>query len=515
MATTGWGPAAGSPGGTIVKSGYGIAGAASPGPDPEPEPLNPDADIRRLVTIDSTGTVTELLTLETADTLLSVKDSFTVKPAERKGAEAGSGRRYQGTRTVNESHGNASVAWKVLVKGPEAPDVASNIEALIAEFEGLLHQPNVYLEWVPVGHNRSTYYEVRGVAKWQPTYKWAEFFGTRGMYCDLEVPVAPLARGATDTQDLGSFTAPCVVSLPDAVGGTAPAAANITVSKASGANNPAFGLLAWWKQLPAAPSGYVQCFGVIEAETGGSLNDFASASNAIYHGGAALRVAAVESASSPASARYKICTAGITGRTVDVEVWARVLQDSSVLSPRLIVSATSGETTGASIYTNEFGQTGAPITELSGSAFTIRKLGTLTLPVAGVSDRWALDVQLTWGGGSTGVFALDWLALVPAQSRAVSPTGEPLDSAYPRFMPSGTGAATKIVRSDLTGVLMSSSYVAADSSMGGSLIELPPGDVDLLVIASAMVPDGEGSDAKEIALSGGVEIHERHYLLAS
>ena len=50
-----------------------------------------------------------------------------------------------------KTHGNAAVAWKVLVKGPDRDDVASNIETLIAEFEGLLNQPDVFIEWVPVG----------------------------------------------------------------------------------------------------------------------------------------------------------------------------------------------------------------------------------------------------------------------------------------------------------------------------------------------------------------------------
>ena len=220
-------------GGTIGKQALGIAGFSLT-PEPEPEPLNPTPTSAYSSRSTQQPAKSPNYSPRNRQTYLSVKDSFTVKAAERKPSEAGSGRRYQGTRIVSETHGNAAVAWKVLVKGPTADDVASNIETLIAEFEGLLNQPDVFIEWVPVGASFSTYYEVRGPAKWQPTYQWAQFFGTRGMYCDLEVPVGPLARGARVVQDLGSFAAPCVVELPDPVGGTAPAAANITLAKVSG-----------------------------------------------------------------------------------------------------------------------------------------------------------------------------------------------------------------------------------------------------------------------------------------
>lgn len=516
MATDGYGIGPGAPGGTIVKSAFGISGAASPSPEPEPEPLNPDADIRRLVTIDSAGSVTEILPLETADTYLSVRDTFTVKPADRKPAEAGIPRRYQGTRIINETHGNAAVTWKALVKGETADDAIDNIEQLITEFERCLNQPDVYLEWVPAGASRSTYYEVRGPARWATSYRWVQFYGVKSMECDIEVPVGPLARGARVVQDLGSFAAPCVVQLPDPVGGSAPAAANITLAKGSGADNPAFGLLAWWKRLPTPPSGYSQCFGLIEADDGTDLDEFTIDTTvpSYWHNGSSITVDP-QTASQPATARYKFSTAGLTGRTTDIEVWARTMPLSGVLSPRLAISATAAETTGTRTYSNEWGQSGAPVADLPGGTFEIRKLGTLTLPIAGVSNKWALDISLTWGVGSNQAFNLDWLVLVPARQRACSPTGESLDSAYPRFMPSGTGAAAKTVRSDLSGVSVDGTEIAADTGLGGALIELPPGDVDLMVLLSKAVPDGGGAnDAKEIALTGGVEILERHFLLA-
>ena len=497
---------------------------------PTPEPLNPDADIRRLVTINpATGEVTELLALETANTYLSVKDSFTVKPAERKPSEAGSGRRYQGTRIVSETHGNAAVAWKVLVKGPTADDVASNIETLIAKFEGLLNQPDVFIEWVPVGASFSTYYEVRGPAKWQPTYQWAQFFGTKGMYCDLEVPVGPLARGARVVQNVGDITAPCTVDL-DPVGGTAPALASVSLAKGSGGDNPAFGLLAWWNTLPAPPSGYSQCFGLAEAESAYYLNQFSSTSNAIYHGGAAITVD-TSSATSPARARYAVSTDGLTGRSVDIEVWGRVVVASATVSPRLIVSAgPRGVSGGAEIFTNEHGQAGAPVIYASGTSGGIVKLGTLTLPVRGVSPLWWAKLDLTWGAGSSGSFVVDWLMLVPAGQRACSPTDEPLDEAYPRFMGSGTGGGGKIVLPDLAGRAFDNTGVTlpldldpgdpdppelgAGTGLGGSLLEFPTGDVTLAVITSACVPGSTGTDAKTMSLTAGVELLERHFLLA-
>ena len=128
-------------GGTVhVNQGYGRRAWISA--TPEPGPLNPDADIRRLVTIDPANSEAPgLLPLETANTYLSVRDKLhRSRPQERKPSEVGSGRRYQGTRIVSETRSNAAVAWKVLVKGPTADDVASNIRTLIAEFEGLLNQ---------------------------------------------------------------------------------------------------------------------------------------------------------------------------------------------------------------------------------------------------------------------------------------------------------------------------------------------------------------------------------------
>jgi len=118
----------------------------------------------------------------------------------------------------------------------------------------------------------------------------------------------------------------------------------------------------------------------------------------------------------------------------------------------------------------------------------------LSTPQLAVETKWVLKLDMSWAAGSSGTVGLDWIALVPADRRACSPTGEPLDSAYPRFMPTGTNAATKTVTPDLAGMLTTSGATnAADTGLGGSVIEMPAGNVDMLVLLSEQVPDEPSS----------------------
>ena len=139
--------------------------------------------VRRLVTIDG-ATITEVKDLEVADTYMAVRDSFQVKAADRQTAMSGSGRRYQGLKAVSESHGNAEVSWKALVRGTTPDEVFQNVESMVASVEPL-DMPGLHLEWRPDGLSQSTFYEVRGPAKWQPTWQWAQFTGARSMLVDV------------------------------------------------------------------------------------------------------------------------------------------------------------------------------------------------------------------------------------------------------------------------------------------------------------------------------------------
>src|SRR5690606_7601044 len=90
-------------------------------------------------------------------------------------------------------------------------------------------------------------------------------------------------------------------------------------------------------------------------------------------------------------------------------------------------------------------------------------------------------------------FGVDDLYVVGAAARAAGPTGRALDAAYPKFVAS-TSQTTKTVRSDLSGLAASPpSPGFPDSGLGGSLIELPPGPVDSLLLLSSLVPDDPSS----------------------
>ena len=456
------------------------------------------ADVRKLVTIDSAGTVTTVKDLEVSSSYQAVRGSFAVKAPDRQTAMVGSGRRYAGQGAVAESHQNGEVSWKALVKGATSDVCLQNVESMIAAFEQLEY-PGLHLEWRPDGATYSTYYEVRGPAKWQPAYDWAQFQGAGSMLVAIAVPVAPLARGANQTISVSSFTAPNVVQLGTAVGGTAPARVQVGVGKASGQAGPAFGLLGWWQRLSAPPAGYNAPFGMIEAETvlSGSTNVvWASAADAGSRGG--NRLQATASGAQTATSRYGVSTAGLAGRNVELEIFARVYVPTTLVSPRIVASFYTDGGAGSSVFTREWGAAGRPISVPSSSGYRLTRVGTVSLPLStaqlAVESKWVLKLDMSWAAGSSGTVGLDWIALVPAGQRACSPTGEPLDSAYPRFMPSGTNAATKTVTPDLAGMLTTSGATnAADTGLGGSVIEVPPGNVDMLVLLSEQVPDEPSS----------------------
>jgi hypothetical protein len=456
--------------------------------------------------------------LEVSPTYQAVAGSFTIKAPDRQTSMSGAARRYEGTRAVTETHANGEISWKALVRGT-TPDLAvQNVEAMIAATEPL-NTPGLHLEWRPDGATYSTFYEVRGPAKWQPDYKWAQFQGAYSMCVDITIPVAPLAKGLASFQTITSFTAPNVISLASAVGGSAPAQAAITVNKANGQPTSAFALLAWWQRLPTPPAGYNPVFGIFEAETtlsGGTLTTWASAADANARGGNQLQ--ATVTTAGTCTAQYGISTAGVSGQTVDVEVWARFVRSAATLSPRCIVSAFTSGGSAARIYTNEWGQVGKPMAVPGTGGHAISRLGVLSLPLIGVNDRWTLNVDYTWATSSSGTIALDWLMLVPANARAVSPIGEALDSSYPRFGQSGTGQFAKTIMPNLSGVLTTGSISAPDAGLGGSVIELPTGNVDLAVLLSDTVPDEPAGTAfansKEWTTTiGNVAITPRYFLV--
>lgn len=518
MATTGHGPAAGSPGGTIGKAAFGIAG---PPPDPEPEPLNPDADIRRLVTIDpTTGEVTVVKNLEVDGKYHAARGSWNIKAPTRTTSTAGTGNRYHGTQAVHEQHANAEVTWKALVKGTSPDDCLQNLEVLIASFEPLWRE-DTYIEWVPVGASQPTYYPVRGPATWQHNYEWGQWYGAVSLTVEVTVPVAPLAEGETFDIELASFTAPAVIELDTTVNGTAPALADITANKPSATDGPAFALFAWWNRLPTPGSTIHQAYGLIDASnilTGTSLSTWTATANAGARGGTYPAVST--SGAGTGSGKYGLSTEGLDGPTVDIEVWARVRLSTGSVSPRVQVKAYnnqgSGTGQGAVFYTREWGQTGRPLVVPGATGFKLTRVGILTLPVGTrVSTDWVLEASMSWQAGSSGTVGLDWLLLVPPDACVRSPTGEALDDSYPRFMADSTAAASKTITSTLSGVLTKSGVAAASPGLSGAPIWLPPGDVDLAVLFSKTPPDVASSvdEAADMASTGTVRVTPRYYVI--
>lgn len=204
-----------------------------------------------------------------------------------------------------------------------------------------------------------------------------------------------------------------------------------------------------------------------------------------------------------------------------VEVWAKINYDNAFNGTLIAKAALAPETSsldaagnlvieaGEAIYTDEHGTTGKTLLEMTDTVGDPRmtRVGTLRFPRDSGMDttgqhRWRLWFALEWTGlTGTGKVGLDYLLLVPAANRAASPTGKPLDSTYPVFMPGTAGdEIARIVHSDLssgleflnTGGSGSPAFRAAGqgaSGLGGTPIEIGPGDALMVPWLGKLVPD--------------------------
>ena len=459
--------------------------------------------------------------LEVSGTYNAIRGSFSVQAPERQTSFAGASRRYYGQVAVGETHGNGAVSWDAWVQGASYDQVLQNVESMLSAVEPLTY-PGLHLEWRPSGATYSTFFEVRGPARWEPTYKYEVFAGGKAMQVRVQIPVAPLGKQLPPvSQPVPAFTSPAVVQLPAAVGGSAPAACEFTFVKPSTAG-PAFGLVAWWRRLATPPSGYNKIFGLIEAESAYSLTTFTSGADAGASGG--NRVAATASGAGSGTGLWRVFASGqeLNAETVDVEVWAGVYLPTTVVSPRIVAyTMTEVGIQSQILYTREWGSAGKPLSVPTAAGYRLSRVGSFTVPVgAGNDARRVLGVQLSWAAGSTGTVGLDWLMLVPAGQRACSPTDEANDSSYPQLMPNGTSYVRKHVSSDLAGLLMMHSSsppsFATDSGLGGAAIEVPPGNVDLGIIMHRAVADEPASanvQGTPIAGGGHLTVTPRFYLV--
>lgn len=467
-----------------------------------------DSDRRRIVRISSAGTVTTVIDLEDGASYYSVRGSFTVTPGQRKPTMAESQRRYGGARQTGESHDNGSIAWKMLVKGSTADACLANFEAAIGHLEST--SMDLYFEWRPAGATQSTYYEIRGPAVWNPQYEWAQFQGAQSFVGDIRIPVAPLAYGASATIAIPSTTLPATIPLGASIPGNAPALADISLTTSGGTSAPIWAMIAWSRR-PTAPVAGVAPFGIIDAATSTTYSGWAPVADANYRSGTGMKV--TTSGAGTARAQFTVDPSTLapddfSGDEIAIEMWARVELASTLVAPRMFLSGNPFQSTAFTLaqHSIEFGSVGKLLTApSSGTHFRFVKLGTLNLPIdAAAAREHYIDISASWATGSSGTFGLDYVVMVPARQRALSPSSKPNDSAYPKFIGS-TATATKTIRSDLSGKIAASTGNAARSSgLGGSLLELPPGQVDLMVKLSSLVADDPTLDAssEQLAHSG-------------
>jgi hypothetical protein len=247
--------------------------------------------------------------------------------------------------------------------------------------------------------------------------------------------------------------------------------------------------------------------GVIEAESAdaGNLFTWAVTASASYRLGNYLYKSAISGAGSAAADwlvdPHLLVPDDYTQGELAIEVWGRIVLHSGLTAPVAILSAapesatvSSGVMTsnfGAIRYAEEWGSTGkALVKPSSGEAIRFVRLGTMRFPVDRSKPlRWRLQLRMTWTGASSATIGCDFLMLAPMNGRALGPTAKANDANYPKFIASAN-ETTKTIRADLSGFVSKPPGAGqADHGLGGSLIELPPGNTDWLVKTSTLVPD--------------------------
>lgn len=203
---------------------------------------------------------------------------------------------------------------------------------------------------------------------------------------------------------------------------------------------------------------------------------------------------------------------------VNLEIWMRYKHHYQTKNLRAVGYWLPSSGGSGWRYSAEWGAIGRSLDTPSGAPGTgvdywrFCSLGTFTLPVDKQRPaRWRFLVDFAWGTGSLGSIDVDYLIVVPTQSKAQTPTGKIYDPYYyPEFMykNSASGYWQKRINTDLSGEL---SYEfnapARHSGLGGNLLEFPPGDVDVLSKFSNVVPDDPSDIDSEESLTYPMGIH--------
>lgn len=196
--------------------------------------------------------------------------------------------------------------------------------------------------------------------------------------------------------------------------------------------------------------------------------------------------------------------------SLDVEVWARLAVQASVAGPRCAVwashpaAAYDTDDLGGRRAMPPWGLAGKPLKSVAGYWRLVR-LGVITVDVnPGNMAPWRLTARISWGAGSTGNVHIGALITVPARARALTPTGVVLsEGGYPQFIGSAGGDGRTVVKrihSDGSGAVSAPPIPGrfADHGLGGSLLELPTGPVDMLAVFADQVPDDPAPAAAHV-----------------
>lgn len=442
-----------------------------------------------------------------------VADSLQITAPAKQPAMVASNRRYGGSKQVGETHENAMFSAAILVRGSSVDDTVALLTDALAVLE---RDPrNLFLRWIPDGASESVVSEIRSTGTWQLMPKWAQLTLVHSIAFQVSWQVAPLACGRPIAMTQWSGSLPAVIALDRKIPGNAPALAEVSITTGGGGDSQIWALLGW---SPRPTAGLAPApFGILEAETAGDLSGWRVDRTTVgtTSGDSCIRDTAAN-ASKTYTASWPVDPARLvpdefTAGTIDVEVWGRVLLGASLVAPTLILSARpeDGLAFGAARWTHEWGRLGRPLALPTGDAARRTRLGTVTFTVDPDRPRpWKLWIDGPVGAGSTGQWGIDNLTLVPVRARACSPSGVPGDQTFPRFVVSPL-RTVKTIHADLTAHVGRPGTVGhPDHGLGGSLLEVPAGDVDLAVCLAGRVPDDPTPSAasEQLAYPARVDI---------
>jgi hypothetical protein len=536
-------------------------------------------DTLRIVTFSTGGRPIERVNLNSAPGTVTAYfrergPGFQFVPAISSVQYSKQARRYGGARAVGETHENGSVGWTAYVRGATLAAAVQNVESLLTYINEQVR--GRFVEWAPEGGrtNRATVnlavrlvissgaYAIRG--RIQGNVVTAEHFfgatpmGTPNDTTSYTLVTSPLSTtpgysgwswipqhifAFIDVFDFRTFvfralSFPRVVQPTDAIPGTAPALADVSITTSGGSAAPAFALMSWQSRPTLVADqgglGSTYPFNILAAAGAGppagvllgivTTSNWASTVDAGAITGSSQKDATVSGAetwqTTFAIDPSAVSPDSFTANDLTAEVWARMQISSTVVTPTVILSARSGDGAnfGTDRYSNEWGNVGRVLTVPTGTIYRLYRLGTITVPAdVTVRRTLLLTVTLSSAAGSTGSVALDYIAVHPARQRALSPTGKAQDATYPTFIVSTT-QTTKTIRSNLSAITSSPPNPGmTDHGLGGSLIEPQQGLTDWLIKLSNVVPDDPAptavADQLQNTATFQVDVIPRSYML--